>query len=431
MSRPLNVKIGDVFANWIVISEPFVPDGKKYSYCWCKCVMCGKEKLIRAHDLKRRKYGCTCTKPIPENLKKPTKIKNMSFREWCIANARQDILDRWDYDLNKYMPDQISFKSNYKIYFKCPSGKHKSKHIALSSISNGGNQIRCDECYLEENSFGSWCEKNKPELLDLWDYELNSVSPFDISFASKEKRYFKCPRGLHESHLQTLSKLTGRGDDIFCSKCNSVGQFIIDNYGPNGLDVVWDYNKNIDDPFDVARCAKKHIYIKCINHSDHPSYRILCSNFAKGRGCPECKREREESRLQEKVRTYIENNYKYDILHEYACTLKAINPKTSYILPYDNQVLIPCQNSLIIEVHGVQHYESKNSYIKLCAKRHGISPEEELVEAQWRDEYKRQYALSQGYYYLAIPYWTENDESYKTLIDQKIQEILNNTKLIA
>ena len=32
-------------------------------------------------------------------------------------------------------------------------------------------------------------------------------------------------------------------------------------------------------------------------------------------------------------------------------------------------------------------------------------------------------------HYLVIPYWTESDESYKTLIDNKIQEILNSTKL--
>lgn len=431
MSRPLNVRVGDVFANWKVISDPFVPDGKKYSFCWCKCIMCGKKKLVRAHDLKRMKYGCVCTKPIPEKLKKPTKIKNMSFQEWCISNGKQDILDRWDFDLNKYRPDEISFKSNYKIYFKCPIGKHKSKHVALNSISNGGNQLCCDECYLEENSFGAWCKNNKPYILDLWDYELNGISPYDILYGTTKKYYFKCPRGLHDSQLKTINKITYRGDDIRCDKCNSVGQFILDHYGPSGLDMIWDYKKNIYDPFEVARCAKKYIYIKCLENFEHQSYKLLCSNFAKGRGCPECKREREESKLQEKVRTYIEKNYGYDILHEYACTLKAISPKTNYILPYDNQVIVQDQNNLIIEVHGIQHYECKNSYVKLCAKKHGTSPEEELAETQWRDEYKKQYALSQGYHYLAIPYWTEQDESYKTLIDQKIQEILNNTKLIA
>lgn len=429
MARPLNVKVGDVFANLRVVVEPFIPEGKHYKYCWCECVLCKKKKLIRASELKNMKYGCVCDKPTPPSLSKPKKIKNMSFEEWCIQNHKQDVLDRWDYDLNKYLPDQISFKSNYKIYFKCPEGKHKSKHISLASISNGGNQLRCDECYLEENSFGAWCNANRPELLVLWDYDLNDVSPYDISFGSNEKRYFKCSRGIHESHLQELSKLTGRSDDIVCSKCNSIAQFIIDNYGENGLYAVWDYEKNVCDPWATARHAKKHIYVKCINSLEHDSYPILCSNFVKGKGCPACRQEREESKLQEKVRVYIEKKYKYSILHEYACTLKAINPKTNYMLPYDNQVNVSDNINLIIEVHGIQHYEV-NGLVKLTAEKRGITPQQALAEIQWRDEYKKQYALSQGYHYLAIPYWTEQDESYKTLIDEKIHQILNNTKLI-
>lgn len=138
----------------------------------------------------------------------------------------------------------------------------------------------------------------------------------------------------------------------------------------------------------------------------------------------------QESKLQKKVCKYIESNYQYAIIHEYACMLRAINPKTNHALPYDNQILISDKDNLIIEVHGVQHYSSASNYTALAAQKHGITPEEELAEIQWRDEYKKQYAIAQGYYYLAIPYWTENDESYKAIIDNKIQEILNNTKLM-
>ena len=30
-----------------------------------------------------------------------------SFEEWCIANNRNDLLDRWDYDLNKLIFKEI------------------------------------------------------------------------------------------------------------------------------------------------------------------------------------------------------------------------------------------------------------------------------------------------------------------------------------
>lgn len=56
-----------------------------------------------------------------------------------------------------------------------------------------------------------------------------------------------------------------------------------------------------------------------------------------------------------------------------------------------------------------------------------ITPEEALNLLQYRDKLKKEYALSHGYEFLVIPYWTESDDSYKTLIDNKISEILSLT----
>lgn len=35
------------------------------------------------------------------------------------------------------------------------------------------------------------------------------------------------------------------------------------------------------------------------------------------------------------------------------------------------------------------------------------------------------YALTHGYNYLVIPYWSEKDDQYKKIIDDKINEIIN------
>ena len=151
--------------------------------------------------------------------------------------------------------------------------------------------------------------------------------------------------------------------------------------------------------------------------------------FLKGIGCPICAEEQQNSKLQTKVNDYLVNYWGYCVRHERQCSLIAINPKNGYKLPYDNDVFIG-NSHLIIEVHGVQHYDVNNGWICKNAKKQHISPKQILDDLQWRDEYKKQYALSQGYHYLVIPYWTESDESYKTLIDDKIQSILNNTKLM-
>ena len=61
---------------------------------------------------------------------------------------------------------------------------------------------------------------------------------------------------------------------------------------------------------------------------------------------------------------------------------------------------------------------------KLAAKHKKILPEEELEYQKWKDEFKRDYAISHGYFYLEIPYYTDDKlETYKKLIDNKINEI--------
>lgn len=43
------------------------------------------------------------------------------------------------------------------------------------------------------------------------------------------------------------------------------------------------------------------------------------------------------------------------------------------------------------------------------------------------DEFKKEYAIKNGYSYLAIPYWEFKDDTWKRSIDDKIVSIKANT----
>ena len=88
-------------------------------------------------------------------------------------------------------------------------------------------------------------------------------------------------------------------------------------------------------------------------------------------------------------------------------------------MPYDNEIL---DLKLIIEVHGIQHYTITN-FAKMSAKKFNTTPEYELEYLRWKDNYKKQFALDNGYSYLEIPYLAEKDDYYKKIIDDKIKEI--------
>lgn len=282
-------------------------------------------------------------------------------------------------------------------------------------------------------SFYYWCkENNRQDILDLWDYELNKSKPYEINCQTSKRFYFKCIKGMHNSELKSVGNFVrGHEKSLDCRQCNSFAQWGIDNLGEDFLEKYWDYEKNTINPWDLDRCSSRKVWIKCQEKDYHSSYEILCSDFSKGIRCNICYQERESSLLQEKVYNYI-NKFGYIVLHESKCTLNPINNVEHFMLKrklklkYDNEIIFDNNIHLIIEVHGVQHYEL-GGFHKLQSKKNNTTPEYELEYQQLKDKYKKDYALSQGYYYLEIPYFTDDkEETWKRLIDDKI----NNIKLL-
>lgn len=295
------------------------------------------------------------------------------------------------------------------------------KYCHPCSIRTYGVEIARKNNLLKGISFEQRClEIDRKDALVLWDYEKNVLGPKEIGYARHGKAYFKCPDGIHESEEKSISSITCRNLLIECSICNSLGFKYKES-----LD-LWSKQNN-KSPFEYSFMCNETVWWKCKDdkHEDYP--RKVNNSVIYMFRCPECSAERKESLLQEKVRKHLENIEKdcakkeinFKIIREYNReSLICINPKTNRQLPYDNEVVSENFN-LIVEVHGFQHYDVKG-WAKLSD-----NPEEEFEYIQWKDQYKMGYALSQGYYYLAIPYWTEKDGTWQQLIDDKLQEIYN------
>lgn len=346
--KPKHMCKGDIVRGFKLLTEPYKIDGFRDLRADTKCIFCGNEESNKVlSEIKRRVFdGCGCQK------NRKNSINWKSFKDWCVENSQE------------------------------------------------------------------W-------ILELWDYNLNIQSPEDVSCCTASEFYFKCPRCIHESELWAPIILCRRERvRMFCKKCRSLAQRLIDEFGNNALEEYWDYANNVDNPWDVPYGIHKSMFFKC---SKHGSFLVRPKVFLESAWkCPECAREHEESSLQTKVNQYLIEQYHFIVNHEYNCILRCINQNNGYIFPYDNEVI--CGDiKLIIEVNGIQHYEC-GGLIKLVAEQMNISEKEAFEYQKWKDEYKKQYAVSQGYHYLEIPYWTERDDSYKTLIDNKIHEILTLTQ---
>lgn len=136
-------------------------------------------------------------------------------------------------------------------------------------------------------SFAEWCiDNNHQDWLDRWDYELNEIGPEEVAFRSGKKYWFKCARGLHESEQHPLGNVVLWKSCNLCTKCLSFGQWLIDNFGDNAIDIYWS-DKNTVDWFSIGIRSNKHIWVKCKDAS-HPDYQIITGKFFEGDRCPVC-----------------------------------------------------------------------------------------------------------------------------------------------
>lgn len=241
-------------------------------------------------------------------------IKNTTKMNWNPSNKR--IYEEKGYTYTK-MNDAFEVKikdltkgSNVKVDVKCDCEDCKNPYLNpmwidyLKHVHNDGKYY-CSKCALKlygnenrsnvilENgkSFQEWCvENNRQDVLDRWDYKLNSKSPLNITYSNNNKYYFKCHKETHSSELKRVSDFTsGKEGSILCNQCNSIGQWGVDNLGIDFLEKYWDYEKNNVNPYDINYGSKTpKIWIKCQEKDYHVSYDISCNSFSKGRKCGLC-----------------------------------------------------------------------------------------------------------------------------------------------
>jgi len=383
---------------------------------WANYKMCVKED---------GKYYCRkCSKKLT-GLKKQMitlLLKSKSFKQWCIENGRLDILDRWDYELNKYKPEEICYSSRKKFYFKCPRDIHESELCNIGDFTNGHKGVmNCRKC----NSFAQWGIDNicKDFLEKYWDYIRNIISPWKISYGSRSKNiWLICQeKDYHESYISNCNNFINENRCPYCT--NQHGKVHpLDSLGTlhsESLNIWSDKNKK--SPYEYSPYADREVWWKC-PEGKHKDYKRNIANSTRCKfRCPECVEELDESILQNKIRLYLKG-LDFELKHESKCTLKCYNPKTHYLLPYDNEITINDKH-IIFECNGIQHYEITNFAI-MAAKKNNTTPDYELHYQKLKDRYKRIFAKSQGYFYVEIPYWADDkDETWKKLIDDKILNV--------
>ena len=349
------------------------------------------------------------------------KCKNPNIkRQWC--SIKEGILKGYNMSCDACKYSEIEQKYRYEVekdgdyeYIRSyrkgdtlPNGKVvkwtnyiQVKHKYCGSIyeTEASSFIyknsRCRKCcHKYENSFAHHIEVELGlKLEDIWDFKKNTVNPYHIyKNGDAHKVLIKCQQKDYHGSYETDCYHFIKG--VRCGYCSpsmakkvhpkdSFAQYHIDNTDPNFLDKYWDWDKNTLNPWEITPNSNKKVWIKCQNDDKHISYNIYCSNFNKGRRCPECY----ISRGEHKIKTYLKNR---KISHfndlPYFNDLFGVNGgllRPDFILP---------DYKIWIEYDGEFHYEK-------------MYEGDYSDEIRIHDKRKDEYAKKHGWKLIRIPYW--------------------------
>jgi len=401
-----------------------------------QCNGCGKElknviwqnyiKYVKNND----KYYCqNCAMKLygGENLSKSLLVNNgISFEQWCINNNHQNILDRWDYDLNKCKPSEIAYGTAKKFYFRCPRRIHKSELKSLQIfIRSQKNSLNCKAC----NSFAQWGIDNICEdFLDkYWDFNKNNklgIDPWEISHGNCNKKvYIICQeKDYHGSYPVQCNSFI---KNVRCSYCHPASSNLIhplDSLGKlledKELLHLWS-DKNKKSPYEYAPHAHNDVYWKC-PEGVHEDYKrnINRSNIRNFR-CPECSYSKGEERISN---IFIDKGFIKIEQDEFEQLIDKNKYNKNYYIPqmkFDGLVGLKggllsydfylSKYNLLIEYQGEQH----EKYYK------GFHSSKEDFEKQLEhDKRKKEYARNNNINLLEI--WYYDFDNTEEILDKII-----------
>ena len=325
---------------------------------------------------------------------KKTKLKNSkSFEQWCIENNKQDILLRWDYELNDCKHSEITYGVDKKYYFKCPMGIHKSELKQINCLTSGQEgSMDCKLC----NSFAQWGIDNLGVdfFEKYWDCEKNTINPWDISKCNNTRKvWIRCQEKKYHNNYDISCYRFIMGDR--CSYCSKRGGKVhsLDSLGtlfPKSLELWSDKNKK--SPYEYAPKSDKEVYWKCPNGKHDDYIRDICNSNKCDFRCPECAYSKGEERISN---YFINKNINYIPQKEFDGLVGLNNGLLSY------DFYLPEYG--LIEYQGEQH----ERYIK------GFHKSKKDFEKQLEhDRRKRQYCVDNNIKLLEIWYYDfDNIES--------------------
>lgn len=223
-----------------------------------------------------------------------------------------NLVDEWIIDRNSKKPEEFTYGSNYKAWWKCKNG-HEYQARIFSRTSKGSG---CPYCSGIRPIVG----KNdlmtiNRDLANEWDYEKNGeLKPDQFLPGSHKKVWWKCKICGNSWEAEIKSRNSGNGCPV-CGIKKSVisratpkqGESLAELY-PELLD-EWDYSKNLDiNPYTVKPSSSRIVSWIC--KRGHTWKSRINNRAIRNHGCPVCYRITKTSFPEQAIFYYLEKSFK-------------------------------------------------------------------------------------------------------------------------
>ena len=279
--------------------------------------------------------------------------------------------------------------SNRKVWWICNKGHEWQAAVCQRAFSK--RPTGCPFCSNRKVCIDNCLPTTHPNLLKEWDYDKNTLTPYDIIAGSGRKVWWKCGKSSdHEWQASVQSRTTKKRNCPFCFGDSVCLSNCLYTTHPNLLK-EWDYDKNTPlTPFNVTYGSHKKVWWKC--DKGH-QWRIRISNRTTNACscCPVCN----ESKGERKIFEILTNrNIKFHKQVSFD-SCRNINK-----LAFDYAVILSDKSGFLIEYQGEQHFEP----ISFNGKMNGKT-RKNFLEGRKRDEIKRRWCRENKIPLLEIPYW--------------------------
>ena len=178
-----------------------------------------------------------------------------------LATLNPELAKEWNYKKNALQPSEVTINSGKKVWWVCDKG-HEWEATVCDRSEGGG----CPYCSNRKIIKGfNDIATTHPEIVKEWDFEKNSLSPYEVSYGSPIKIWWKCSEG--HSFQQTVNNRIGNKNKCpYCSNkkvfsgFNDFETWCINNHQEILLD-EWDFDNKLK-PSEVS--AYSHMKVSWI-----------------------------------------------------------------------------------------------------------------------------------------------------------------------